>query len=77
MEEHDGLSCLRAGLARPESYWVVLGLFVQPVGGLGLACRSGWAGQTDLGSDLVMPGPCKARQSIWPSIHVGGLVTNY
>mgnify|MGYP003702654023 CR=1 FL=1 len=50
VEKHDGLSCLRAGPALPESYWVVLGPCVQSVGRHDIARRVCRAGTTRLTS---------------------------
>jgi hypothetical protein len=70
MEKHDGLSCLWASPARPESYWVVSGPWVQPVGKHGPACRSGHAGSTDFGLGPIMPGTCQAERPIRASIYI-------
>lgn len=51
MEKHDGLSCLQVGSARPESYWVVHGPLVQPVG----EPRSGHVGWANLGPSPAGP----------------------
>ena len=70
MEKHNGLSCFRANLTRPESYWAVPRPLIQLVGGHGPARRVGRAMPARLTSIRAESclGCARPDGPIWPSI---------